>query len=286
MKRFLLIPNEKKDNGLSVTKRVLSVLREVPDCVVYMQEMYVGLCDGERVLCCTAGELPQDAEAVLTIGGDGTVLEASRTALQLNIPLLGINLGRVGYLAELDADKLEELHRLASDGFEEREIMTLEASLVREGKTWPMPRLSVNDVTFCRSAGDMIDLSLADENGGHLRYLADGLILSTPTGSTAYSLSAGGPILSGKFDCICATPICPHSFFNRAILFGSGDVLHVFNKATSGDPIVVTMDGRENFLMAPGDEVIVKCSARRLRVLSPNKHDFLGILRKKMKLTE
>ena len=287
MKRFLLMPNEKKDHGLAVTGRVIGTLLSIPASVIYLPAEYEMLTDGERIICCEEGTLPADAEAVITIGGDGTVLEASRPALRLGIPLLGINLGRLGYLSELEADRLEDLVRLADGAYCERTLMTLCVTLRRDGRDWEMPRLAVNDVIFYRSpTGHMIDLTLTDEAGGTLRYRADGLILATPTGSTAYSLSAGGPVLSGSFDCICATPVCPHSFFNRSILFDGDSVLHMRSGEGSEERILVTLDGRENIVLEPDDEIIVRRSSRRLRLLSPEPRDFLGVLRKKMKLTE
>ena len=132
----------------------------------------------------------------------------------------------------------------------------------------------------------MIDLSLSEADSGELHYLADGLVLSTPTGSTAYALSAGGPILPGTFDCISATPVCPHSFFNRTVIFDGGATLHIRNNTTSGEEVLVTLDGHENFMMQPQDEVIVRRASVRLLILSPDKRDFLAVLRKKMRLTE
>ena len=287
MKRFFLIPNPQKDADLAVTRRVLEVLCKIDGCTVYMQEPYLRLCDGEKVFVCPDGECPADAEAVLTIGGDGTVLSASRIALRRNIPLLGINLGRLGYLAELDADRVEELVRLANDDFIVRDVMVLKTSLKRGDKIWQMPRLSVNDIIFYRSAtGHMIDLTLEEDGSGSMHYLADGLVLATPTGSTAYALSAGGPILPGTFDCISATPVCPHSFFNRTVIFDGGATLTVRNNAPGGESVLVTLDGHENFMMEPYDEVIVERAPVRLAVLSPDKRNFLKTLRKKMRLTE
>ena len=287
MKRFFLIPNPQKDKDLSVTRRVLAVLREIEGSTVYMQEPYLTLCDGERVFVCPDGECPPDAEAVLTIGGDGTVLNASRIALRRGIPLLGINLGRLGYLAELDADRLEELRRLADDSFVRRDVMVLKTSLKRGDKIWQMPRLSVNDIIFYRSAtGHMIDLTLVEDGSGSMHYLSDGLVIATPTGSTAYALSAGGPILPGTFDCISATPVCPHSFFNRTVIFDGGATLTVRNNASGGENVLVTLDGHENFMMEPQDEVILERASVRLAVLSPDKRNFLKTLRKKMRLTE
>lgn len=286
MKTFLLIPNDKKDTDLAVTQAVLAVLT-AGGGRVYMHEPYSHLCDGEAVAVCESGTAPKEAEAVISIGGDGTVLEASRYAMRLGVPLLGVNLGRRGYLADLDADRLGELNRLFTDSLSARELMTLSVTLIRGGREWPMPRLSVNDVVFYRaSTGHAIDLSVQEGEGTALRYLADGLVFATPTGSTAYSLSAGGPILPATMDCVCTTPLCPHSFFNRSVVFDGASPIYVQNNGTDDEKILVTLDGRENFFLQPGDRVKIERAAARLRLLSPDERDYIGILRKKMKVTE
>ncbi|MBO7761924.1 MAG: NAD(+)/NADH kinase [Clostridia bacterium] len=281
MKRFLIIPNEKKDKDLSLTAKVCGVLLKA-GATVLLDERYVhGGTDGVTFLA--AGEVPEDVECVITVGGDGTVLDASRMALRLGVPLLGINLGRLGYLSELEPADISRLTDLVKGDYTVRERMTLKVTLLRNQKAWVMPRLSVNDVVFYRSdIGHVVSLSLRQGEGEAITYLGDGLILSTPTGSTAYSLSAGGPILSASLDAICATPICPHSFHNRAIVFDTAKPLLVEN--TSEDSAIsVTMDGRENFLLEPGDAVTIERSSRTLQLISFRERNLLDILNQKMK---
>lgn len=280
MTKVFLIPNEKKDIGLQTTKAVVKTLISC-GMDVYIAKQYASAFD-DGVTVIEEG-LPADAECIITVGGDGTVLEASRIAMRLNLPLLGINLGRLGYLAELEPDQLSTLSRLKKEEYTVKERMILKVTLVKDGREWVMPRMPVNDVVFYRSAiGHVVSLSLTQGVGEGISYLADGLILSTPIGSTAYSLSAGGPILSPEVDAICATPICPHSFYNRSLIFAVSEPLRVKNTSET-DAITVTLDGRENFLLDPGDSVLVEKAPVPLRLLSFEERNFLDLLRRKMK---
>lgn len=285
MNRFFIIPNLQKDEGLCVTRAAASVLLDA-GATVYMRAPLAAVCDG-RIIELEESALPTDAEAVITVGGDGTVLEASRIALRLRVPLLGINLGRLGYMAELEPDRLEELHRLLRDDFSLRELMTLRVSLERNGQRWELPRLAVNDVVFYRSSiGHVVTLGLSSvSTKNEVKYMADGLILATPIGSTAYSLSAGGPVLSSEVSAICATPICPHSFFNRTLLYGDGETLRVRNLAED-DNITVTIDGRENIYLEPQDCVVVEKAPVAFYIISFDKKDFISVLQQKMKIAE
>lgn len=285
MKRFLLIPNPQKDDMLSCTRQAAGILLDA-GATVYMRQPFAALCDA-RVTVLPENELPTDAEAIITVGGDGTVLEASRTALRLGIPLLGINLGRFGYMAELEPDRLTDLKRLLNDEFSLRELMTLRVSLIRNGKRWELPRLAVNDVVLYRSSiGHMVTLGLSSvSTKSEVKYMADGLILATPIGSTAYSLSAGGPVLSSEVAAICATPICPHSLFNRSLLYSEHETLCVRN-LSERDSISVTIDGRENIYIEPQDSVIVEKSPIPFYNISFDKKDFISVLQQKMKTAE
>jgi NAD+ kinase len=281
MTRFLIIPNEKKDKDLSLTRQVAEILtNEQAD--VFLEERYL-TASNAKVTLFAPGEMPEGIECLITVGGDGTVLEASRLALRLGVPLLGINLGRLGYLAELEPADIDKLRDLVQGRYSVRERMTLKVALLRGDKTWEMPRKPVNDVVFYRSdLKHVVSLSLQQGEGEKLSYLADGLILATPSGSTAYSLSAGGPILSASLNALCVTPICPHSFYNRSLIFDTDQPLYVRNTSDS-DSIVVTMDGRENFSLAPGETVAVTRSEKNLQMISFTEPTLLDLLHQKMK---
>lgn len=286
MKRFFFIPNPKKDADLAITRKAAHVLIEA-GATVYLRLPYAGQLADLSVTPIGEGELPTDAEAIITIGGDGTVLEASRTAMQLGIPLLGINLGRLGYMADVEPTQLSALTSLLDDRFSLREMMTLRVTLQRQGKAWILPRLAVNDVVFYRPPmGHLVTMGLSSSaSETEIKYMADGLILATPIGSTAYSLSAGGPVLSSEVAAICATPVCPHSFFNRSLLYSADDTLCVRNLSEEQN-VTVTIDGRENILLEPGDHVLVERSNIPFYIISLRKKDFISVLQQKMKTAE
>lgn len=280
MKSFYLIPNPEKDTDLAVSRRAVAILVGC-GATVYVDEKYIPLCEGATPY--PAEGDPEVLDAILTVGGDGTVLSASRQAIRLRVPLFGINLGRVGYLAELEPDRLEELSRLCNSECGVRRVMTLRVRLRREGREWLLPRRVINDVVIQRSATDpTATISLSAEGESEITYLADGLIVSTPSGSTAYSLAAGGPVLSPSLSAICATPICPHTFFNRAILFDADRALRVRNAGRT-ERLMVTLDGRETIELAQGDELLITRAHTTLEILTLDPHDFLGVLKRKIK---
>ncbi len=284
MKRFFLFPNAYKDQALSVTKQVAEKILSLGGQAFVAPEHLPHMPAG--VLTADPDRLPTDVEAIISIGGDGTVLAASETALAKDLPLVGINLGRCGYLTAIDPCDIDKLEALFAGGYHTRELMALQVGHVENGKEHVLPHLSINDVVFHRSVmGNTVCLAFSCEGESRVSYLGDGLILSTPTGSTAYSLSAGGPILSSDIRGICATPICPHSFFNRPVVFGTRKRLVVCNVSAT-DSANVSLDGREHFLLAPGDRVWVEVYKKPLRVLVTEPYDFLGTLCKKMKITE
>lgn len=286
MKHFVLIPNEKKDTGLTVSRRVCEVLTSNGGTVCLPETTAARLaCPGVTPIA--EGTLPPEAELIITVGGDGTVLEASRMAIRASLPILGVNLGRLGYLAEVEPGDVDRLALLTKNDLPEiEERMTLSVVLHHGERDWPLPRCAVNDVVFYRaSLGHAVDLTLSAGGAEGIRYLADGLILATPTGSTAYSLSAGGAILDTGVEAIEATPICPHAFFSRSLLFRPDGDLRVTNTSDS-DAVTVTLDGKENLLLDPGDSVTVSRAPRSLRILSLAKRDFLETLHLKMKISE
>lgn len=283
LQHFLLVTNEKKDPAFRTTERVIHILA-AQGASVYMEKAYATRFSGVRIFSAEKRSF-SSLDAVIAIGGDGTVLSAARYAWQFDVPILGINLGRLGYLTAFEPNDLESsLQHLREGNYHERSCMTLSVSATdAEGKTHTVT--CVNDAVFVRAgARGTIPLSLAQESGQRVQYLGDGVILATPTGSTAYALSAGGPILSHDMDAICATPICPHSFFSRSLVFTGDAVLRV--TCEGSDAASVICDGREEFHLPPDGCAVLRKGNRRLRLIEPRKVDFLSVLQNKMNTTE
>lgn len=281
MKNIVIIPNPTKDFGLSVTKKLIEKLVSY-GLEVHIEKQYSN-ANLRRV---NFYELfPHDAELIIVVGGDGSVIDASVTAISQNIPILGVNLGKVGYLSEVEPDNLDVLSGLLGEEYRIEEKLLLTVSCLKNGETFSSQRLAVNDVIISHDTFlGIADFRLENENGECVKYRADGMILSTPAGSTAYSLSAGGPIISHDIDSITATPICPHSFFNRSIVFKSTEKIKLKNE--SDTDLNVSVDGRYFLNLSKGDECIVKMSEKKLKMLTFNENNMFSTLFKKMRILE
>ena len=279
MKKIILIPNSNKDDGLSVTKNVIKKLISLDFGVLVSKDFLqlekygVSVYDGE----------PTEGDLVLVIGGDGSIIDASRVAIKLDIPLLGINLGRVGYLSEIEAYDIDSLSRLKTKDYSIEYKMLLSVDKYSpEGSHESSKRDAVNDVVI--SHGEyfgIADFKLENSYGDRIVYRADGLILSTPAGSTAYSLSAGGPVVAHDLDSITVTPVCPHSFFNRSIIYGKNECIKVSNSGES--PLNISVDGRFFTNLAKDEWCVVKRSATKLKTLTFSKNNMFSVLFKKIK---
>ncbi len=266
MKTIALICNEQKDPHGLITAQIRASLAEA----------------GIATVAVTEGRFVGDADAILVVGGDGSVLGAMHFAVGYDLPLFGINLGRVGYLAEIEQDEIPQLPQLLEHaGTEERMLLS---AYVTHGAEQSGPYLALNDVVVTHQTHfGLADLSLSDSCGNTVDYRCDGLILATPSGSTAYSLSAGGPALDGRMSAICATPICPYSFFNRSLLFPADELLTVTNTAAGGAQLHVSADGNDSAVLLPGDRLTVSVAEKKLKMLSFGRTALLSTLKRKMK---
>ncbi|MFO7768909.1 MAG: NAD(+)/NADH kinase [bacterium] len=229
-------------------------------------------------------EAAGEADLLLAMGGDGTILAAMRHARERGLPVLGVNLGSLGFLADVGPEKLlPALDRLESGDHEIEERMTLEAEIRTGGEVHLMA--ASNDIVIDKGAySRVIDID-AQVDGEYLqRYTGDGLILSTPGGSTAYALAAGGPIVNPAMDAMLAVPICPHTLAARAVVLGgeSRVQLTVFSKHGTAQ---ITGDGQERLMVASGDTLEIRQGAHRNRLVRTGLGlPFYDVLRKKLKL--
>ena len=280
---ILLCPNAKKDDGFAVSRETAKYLLS-RGAAVSVYDALLPAFSGIGVTGESAGAKP---DLLLSLGGDGTVLAASEDAIARDIPLLGINMGRLGFLAELETDQLGKLAALFTGDYTVSSRMTLAVTAdLGEGET-ELPGYPLNDVVFSHDREDGLALlSLCDQDGNVIDYHADGLILATPSGSTAYTLSAGGPIVDDAMDAICVTPVCPHSFFNRSVIFGRDATLTVENRSPLGRDATVSLDGKDPLRVPFGGVVTVKRSDRPLKMLSLDRHAVLSTLNRKMQMAD
>ncbi len=226
-------------------------------------------------------ELPAQVDLVVVLGGDGTLLSMARAVGDLGVPLLGVNLGGLGFLTATTLEEmLPALEALLAGRMAADERMMLTTRVVRNGQRL-CEYAALNDVVITKAAmSRIIDLAVSVEGQHATEYRADGLIISTPTGSTAYSLSAGGPILFPTMDAIVLTPICSHTLTNRPIVLPGMHRVEV--RLLADQEVMVTVDGQVGVNLKQGDTVEVVKAAARIRLVRFPQKDFFSVLRTKL----
>jgi len=228
-------------------------------------------------------EVAARADALVVLGGDGTLLAASRL-LERAVPVLGVNFGSLGFLTEIALSELfPTLEAVLEGRFESEERLQLRAVVVRSG----YPEVTgdvLNDVVITKAGPSrIIELDVTVNGSFVSAFRADGLIVSSPTGSTAYNLAAGGPILHPTLPAIVLTPICPHMLSNRPLVIGDDACVAVRLKAARGVEVYTALDGQQSLALADGDTVTVTGSPNRLRLVRPAGRDYYEVLRTKLK---
>ena len=231
----------------------------------------------------TSGEdIPALVDMVIVLGGDGTLISVARQIGDRNVPIVGVNLGQLGFLTEITRDELPEmLERIIADDYQVSDRMMLDAAIRRNGKI--VGKFTVlNDVVINKGAlARIIDMETCVD-GRHLTsYKADGLIISTPTGSTGYNLAAGGPIIYPDINSLLITPICPHMLTNRPIMVWSRSMIEI-KLRFEDDVVFFTGDGQVGRKLLPGDVVEVSRSESRTRLVTSPSKDYFEILRTKL----
>ncbi len=228
-------------------------------------------------------ELFSLCDAAVTVGGDGTIIHSAKYAAEYDTPMIGINVGRLGFAAEVEPDNIKDLLRLLSGEFSIQNRMLLDVTVThKDGSVKNF--LVVNDATVARGRlSRIIDISVWLDNSPISEYHADGILFSTPTGSTAYSLSAGGPVVYPEMECILLTPICPHSLISRSVIFDGKSVLNTTVKIRDNSPAVLSIDGEENIEISSSDVVTVKKSDKILKLIKLYDRNFYQLLNEKLK---
>lgn len=223
------------------------------------------------------------ADMIIVLGGDGTIMESARKAALRRTPVLGINLGRVGYLAELEMNELHLLDHVMEGKYRLDERTMLNAEIISAGghKTKQVG-YALNDAVISNGfVSRIIDLQLSEGGTFINNYRADGLIISTPTGSTAYSMSAGGPVADPRISCFCVTPVCPHMLSARPILFPDDAVLEVKHVCKREKVLYLTLDGKLNYELMRNDVVRITKSELTTAIIRVKDRSFYDKLRQK-----
>jgi len=224
-------------------------------------------------------------DLIIVLGGDGTLLSVARAAQAGGIPLLGVNLGSLGFLTETALDRLDPVLDAVFAGactLEERSMLEVR---VRHGAGEHGPLVVLNDAVINKAAlARMIEIEAAVDGAYLTTYRADGLIVATPTGSTAYSLAAGGPIVYPDMEAVVITPICPHTLTNRSLVVPGRMTVEVAIR--TGEDIHLTLDGQVGIALEPADRVVIRTAPARTRIVHVPEHEWFGVLRQKLKWGE
>ena len=283
MKKFYIITNQIQDEGLKLTENMVSYLeKHGRQCQVQQAERKL-----EGPYHYTNPDLiPEGTEWIIVLGGDGTLLQAARDVVHRGIPLLGLNLGNLGFLAEVDRHSVyPALDQLMADDYKVEERMMLSGAVYR-GEEMVGRDLALNDIVICREGPLRVVRFKNYVNNEYLNsYNADGIIISTPTGSTGYSLSCGGPIVSPSASMTLMTPIAAHALNSRSIIFPAEDVITVElgeGRRQSEEQGIASFDGDTEIPMVTGDRIVIQRASVSTRILKLNHLSFVEVLRQKM----
>lgn len=281
IERFFIIANRDKDRKQELSTQILGFLKAKG------KACQIAYTDEERLEL--RSRLHGNKDCLLVLGGDGTVLEAARIAAGTGTPILGINIGNIGYLAEVEVHNWEQaLRRVLGGGYEIETRMMLNG-VVTDSNRYPYPGAyghALNDIVITRSAGmKILDFNVSVDGLFLNRFSADGIIIATATGSTAYSMSAGGPIVEPKARLILLTPISPHTFNNRSIVLSADDRITIeMIPPRNGKKLSAecTFDGNNGINLHSGDKINISTSGRTTRLIRLSRRSFLETLHKKI----
>ncbi len=274
MKRVYVLMHDQKSNIEEIAQNVAEKLQNAGISAAAEPWLYQRMAATGRKIFDADG--PEDCQAVLAVGGDGTLLRANALAMSLDLPLLGVNVGRVGFLAELEKEQMEAaFEKLARDEYTIAERMMLRVSI--GGQT----AYALNDVVVSRGGyARLIGMNAFVQQDLVGRFLADGLIVSTPTGSTGYSLSAGGPIICPEVDCMLLTPVCAHSLQHRPVVTPATQTISI--QLVESVQAMVSVDGQEQFTLLPEETLTVTRASRPARFIRLEPRSFFSTIRIKL----
>lgn len=274
---------DKAGAAMNVAKKLYDLGLEVYACV-FNKEKITRMNKNEiKFNFLPMDELYSTTDVVCVLGGDGTILESARRAAPFGTPVLGINLGRVGFMAEIEPDELDLLEKLASGEFKIEERAMLSVDIINNAGKVRASGVALNDAAITNgSIARIVDLELSEGGIPVATYRSDGIIVATPTGSTAYSMAAGGAIVDPRVACFCVTPICPHSLSSKPLVFPDSAVVNIKNICQREKILYLTIDGRANFELYRGESVQITRSQTKTKFISINESKFYTKLRQKM----
>ena len=281
MQKILVLPNPTKPEAIEFTGKLVPLLKENGFIPILEQEIAREI--GFSSLGKEENELWKDLDLVMVLGGDGSMLNSARKVYPREIPLLGINLGHLGFLTRVESNRLESaLADLKTGNFQFEERMMLEAEVVRNGQVIAKA-VGLNELVLARNAfAKTVRLEAWIDEEYFATYPADGIIVATATGSTAYSLSAGGPILDPRLNAMLVTPICAHSLYARPMVLSEDAQVQVCVNASHAD-VTLTADGQAGTLLEPADRIRFRRAPSITKLLRFNNQGLFEVLKSRLK---
>lgn len=275
-----LVINKNKKDAIKCSQEIISLLKDDADILTH--SMFendfsdVEFYDSDK-------DIILNSDYVITVGGDGTIINAGKYAAKANKPLIGVNLGRVGFVSGLEKDEISELKRIVTNDFTIDKRMLLDChvkSLNYGEKTYVI----LNEVSFNRETfSPVVDLQVDLNNESVINYRSDGIIISTATGSTAYCFSAGGPVVEPQMQCMILNPICPYSLTSRPVIFSGDSVLRVSVSKKNRANCYLFVDGKNAMMIQYDDEITIKKSDFTLDLINLKNKNFYTLLNEKLK---
>lgn len=279
--KIAIIVNLDKKGALLTASKISDLLMSEGVEVYTLKSDLAGELHSTKTFA-THSELVEACDILLTVGGDGTIIHCAKHAAAFSKPVLGINSGRLGYVAELEADEIEMLRSLVKGEYELESRLLLSVTITRENSNRES-YIAVNDAVISRgSLSRIIDLDVKIDGSEVSSYRADGVLLSTPTGSTAYALSAGGPVIAPTLKCFELVPICSHSLSARCVILSSDSLVEI--KASSPDgKSYLTIDGQISVELSENDTVEIKSANESLDMILLKKRNFFKLAGEKLR---
>ena len=283
LKKVILCPNPYRDAQLRVAREAKRVLDEAgcPNvvCLPFRNQEKI---EGFGLAIEPLQQELRGADLIVAFGGDGTILHLSKTAAHRDVPVLGVNLGSLGFMAELESKDLARLRDLCNGKYDVESRMMLDVNVLRDGRVI-YSNLALNEALIARgNVSRVIRLKISTEQGKLVDIAGDGVIVASPTGSTAYSLSAGGPVVEPTARNFIVSPICAHSVHANAYVLSSERVITVQTEKNSYKPVLLSVDGGRAFSLRSGDSIEVRRSKFDTKLVRLSKRSFCEILQKKM----
>ena len=280
MKNIGIIVNNKKDTKFKNFKHVVDLVHSCGFCPVVSKE-YIGIFPEKKYIKTTLENMFSICTMVITLGGDGTFLNVADLAVRYDVALLGVNLGTLGYLAQIDKSEIERIPEILNSNLSFQNRMMLVAEVYRDNKKI-YEYSALNDVVVTRSAVlKPVNIELYGDTGIIADYFCDGLIFSTPTGSSAYSLSVGGPIMDPTMEAILVSAISPHTLSSHSLVFNADKKLECRVNSAKNVNSLISVDGRHVFFIQNDDRITIRRNDKYLRLVQLSECDFYTVLKNK-----